>query len=53
MAAVIEALVALDDGEASLMRSLSDAEIRNWNGIEVGRLVATPTLRDVLKRSAG
>jgi L-asparaginase II len=45
MAAVIEAFVALDDGEASFMRSLSEATITNWNGIQVGRLVATDTLR--------
>ena len=45
MAAVIESFVALDDGEASFMRSLSDLGLKNWNGIEVGRLVATPILR--------
>ena len=45
MAAVIEAFVALDDGEAGFMRSLSDLSLQNWNGIEVGRLVATPVLR--------
>ena len=45
MAAVIESFVALDDDEAQLMRSLSDASMRNWNGIEVGRLVAAPVLR--------
>jgi L-asparaginase II len=47
MAAVIEAFVTLDDGDATFMRSLSDAEMRNWNGIEVGRLVATPILRSL------
>ena len=45
MAAVIEAFVALDDAEAALMRSLSELPLTNWNGIEVGRLVATPLLR--------
>ena len=45
MAAVIESFVALDDGEAQLMRSLSDVSMKNWNGIEVGRLVAAPVLR--------
>jgi L-asparaginase II len=45
MAAVIEAFVALDDDEAAFMRSLSDLPLTNWNGIEVGRLVATPPLR--------
>ncbi|MES2992039.1 MAG: asparaginase [Pseudomonadota bacterium] len=52
MAAVIEAFVTLDDAEASFMRGLSDAEIRNWNGIEVGRLTATPVLRDFVGRAA-
>jgi L-asparaginase II len=45
MAAVIEAFVALDDGEAELMRSLSDVTLRNWNGIEVGALRARAELR--------
>ena len=45
MAAVIEAFVALDDGEAGLLRSLSDVSLRNWNGIEVGALRATDALR--------
>jgi L-asparaginase II len=40
MAAVIEAYVGLDDGQASFMRSLSDVLLRNWNGIEVGALRA-------------
>ena len=41
MAAAIEAFVALDDGEARVLRSLSDVTLRNWNGIEVGALRAT------------
>ena len=45
MAAVIEAFVALDDGEAELLRSLSDVTLRNWNGIEVGALRARDELR--------
>jgi L-asparaginase II len=45
MAAVIESFVAMDDDEAALLRSLSDVTLRNWNGIEVGRLVAAPALR--------
>ena len=45
MAAVIEAFVALDDAEAVFMRHFSDLPLTNWNGIEVGRLVATPVLR--------
>ncbi|MBI5719384.1 MAG: asparaginase [Burkholderiales bacterium] len=46
MAAVIERLVPLQgDAEAALIRSLSDVALRNWNGIEVGRLRATDALR--------
>ncbi len=51
MAAVIEAFVALDDGEATFMRSLSDLGMKNWNGTEVGRLRATAVLR-TLNRAA-
>ena len=47
MAAVIESFVALDDGEAQLLRSLSDVSMKNWNGIEVGRLAAAPVLRNL------
>jgi L-asparaginase II len=45
MAAVIEAFVSLDDGDATFMRSISDMPLKNWNGIEVGRLRATSALR--------
>ena len=45
MAAAIEAFVSLDDGEAELLRSLSDVTLRNWNGIEVGALRASEELR--------
>ena len=45
MASVIEAFVALDDGEAGFMRSLSELRLFNWNGIEVGMLRAAPALR--------
>jgi len=48
MAAVLEALVRLDGGEAEFMRGLSDFTLRNWNGIEVGALRATPALRKAL-----
>ncbi|HWH85122.1 MAG TPA: asparaginase [Burkholderiaceae bacterium] len=47
MAALIEALLALDDADAAFMRTLSDAPIVNWNGIEVGRLRAAPALRAI------
>ena len=52
MAAVIEACVALDDEDAQFMRSLSDASLTNWNGIEVGRLVAAPLLRTLAGQPA-
>jgi L-asparaginase II len=45
MAAVIEALVHLDDDERAFMRALSDVTLKNWNGIEVGTLRATAGLR--------
>ena len=48
MAAVIEALVTLDDDERSFMHSLSDLRLGNWNGIEVGRLQASQGLRTAL-----
>lgn len=48
MAAVIEARVRLDDAERGFMRSLSDVTLRNWNGIEVGALRASPDLRAAL-----
>jgi L-asparaginase II len=48
MAAAIEAFVDLDDEEADLLRGLSEATLRNWNGIEVGALRATSELRDGL-----
>lgn len=51
MAAVIEAFVALDDAQAVFMRSLSDVALTNWNGLEVGRLRATPALRALRGRA--
>jgi L-asparaginase II len=50
MAAVIDACVRLDADEAGFMRGLSSQALRNWNGIEVGRLQAEPVLRDALAR---
>jgi L-asparaginase II len=38
MAAVILALLPLQASTAQLLRELSDLPLRNWNGIEVGRL---------------
>lgn len=48
IAAVIEALVALDDGEREFMRGFSDVTLRNWRGIEVGALRASEALRNAL-----
>jgi L-asparaginase II len=48
IAAVIEALVQLDDGERAFMRGLSEATLRNWRGIEVGALRASEGLRTAL-----
>lgn len=45
MAALIESFVTLDAAEASFMRGLSDVGLKNWNGMDVGRLRATPALR--------
>ena len=45
MAAVIEKLLPLAAAEATFMRGFSDVLLKNWNGIEVGRLRAAPELR--------
>lgn len=47
MAALLEALVPLSDDDARFMRSLSEPRLVNWNGIEVGGLVPTDTVRSV------
>ena len=49
MAAVIEACVTLDDGEASFMRALSEVTLRNCNGLDVGALRAAAALRAALR----
>ena len=38
MAAAIAALLPLDDAAAELLAELANLPLRNWNGIEVGRL---------------
>jgi L-asparaginase II len=48
MAACIEALVRLDADERTFMRGFSELTLKNWNGIHVGALRATGTLRDAL-----
>jgi L-asparaginase II len=50
MAAVIEALVRLDDDERRFMGGRSSLTLRNWRGIEVGTLRATAALRIALDR---
>ncbi len=45
MAALIENFVSMNDDDARLLRTLSDAQLSNWNGINVGRLRAAPVLR--------
>jgi L-asparaginase II len=44
LAAVIRALVRLDDGERAFIGALADLRLANWNGIEVGRLRASGAL---------
>ena len=51
MAAGIEAFISLDDGEANLVRELSNVTLRNWNGIEVGALRASEEWRRLGKSS--
>ena len=49
MAAVIEALVPMHgDSERELLAGLSNLPLRNWRGLEVGRLAAHPSLRGLL-----
>jgi L-asparaginase II len=48
LAAVVEALLRTDDATSQLLRSVSDAALVNWNGIEVGRLQASAALRAAL-----
>jgi L-asparaginase II len=60
MAATIAALVPLGSTEADLLRELANLPMRNWNGIEVGRLLwaggveqtdAAPSLANPTRRS--
>jgi L-asparaginase II len=44
MAALIERLLPLDDGDLDFVHRLADAALHNWNGIEVGRLRAAGPL---------
>jgi L-asparaginase II len=54
MAAVIQRLLPLpDDADRTLIAQLCDVPLRNWRGIEVGRLRATSTLRELHNGAAG
>ena len=37
-------VLPLDDGDAGFVHGLADVTLRNWNGIEVGRLAADASL---------
>jgi L-asparaginase II len=45
LAALLQRLLPLDDADAGFVHGLSDLTLRNWNGLEVGRLAAAPALR--------
>jgi L-asparaginase II len=49
MSAVVEALVPLSDEEREFVNGFSDLTLKNWNGLEVGALRATPALRQALQ----
>jgi len=44
LSALVARLLPLTDADADFMRGLADLSLRNWNGIEVGRLAAAPAL---------
>lgn len=49
MATLIEALVPLHtDGERQLLASLADVTLFNWRGLQVGRLAAHASLRELV-----
>lgn len=45
LAALLQRLLPLDDADAGFVHGLSDLTLRNWNGLEVGRLAAATALR--------
>ena len=53
LAAVIEACLGLDDGDARFMRGFSDCALHNWNAIAVGSLRASEALRRALAECVG
>ena len=44
LSALLAKLLPLDDGDAGFVHGLADVTMRNWNGIEVGRLAADASL---------
>jgi L-asparaginase II len=44
LAALLQRLLPLGDADAGFLHGLSDLSLRNWNGLEVGRLAAAPAL---------
>ena len=40
LAALLQRLLPLDDGDSQFLQGLSSLSLRNWNGIDVGRLAA-------------
>lgn len=44
LAALLQRLLPLADADAGFLHGLSDLTLRNWNGLEVGRLAAAPAL---------
>ncbi|HEY4083410.1 MAG TPA: asparaginase [Burkholderiaceae bacterium] len=51
IAAIINALLPLDDAQTTLLRSYSDMPLSNWEGVQVGRVRASARVAD--KASAG
>ncbi len=47
MAGLIEALLPLDESDRAFMASFSHLTLKNWNGIEVGRLQPAEALRSL------
>lgn len=44
LAALLQRLLPLAEADAGFLHGLSDLTLRNWNGIDVGRLAAAPAL---------
>jgi L-asparaginase II len=45
MAALVQRLLPLQDADAAFVAGLADVHLKNWNGIDVGRLRAADSLR--------